>query len=140
MTRHDSPEYPKRLLILAIILKRRFDCFKDASDIDHAVETFEKTLNMLPSDHPERASHLVIEASCRWCRFELTSNVTDKERAVVALEAAVEVSTGPSVRIHGALLLSCYLSDNPRRASRSLKAAARLLPTSNPRNLSRKDQ
>jgi len=92
-------------------------------------------------DHPDRATYFLIAASCSWSYFELSGVKEHKEQAIEALESAVQMRIAPpSVRIQAAIRVSQYLAADSRRASRSLKLAVQLLPTLNPRYLSRRDQ
>ena len=141
MTQRDNLDYPNRLLLLSIALKARFNRSQAEVDLQEAISTIDEALSILPTDHPDRAGHLLTAGVCWWSQFLIDKLDEHKERAISTLEdAATNPNSSPTVRIRAGVLVSQVLADNPRRALTTLKETVQLLPRLNSHALSRQDQ
>ncbi|KAI6152720.1 hypothetical protein EDD17DRAFT_1132097 [Pisolithus thermaeus] len=97
------------LLALAYYHRARFQSQHAIIDLNGAITFYERTLQLCPAGHPNRASSLHDLAQCLADRFRRQPTATDLDKAIVLEQEALELLAcgGPSYDISLRCLMDC---------------------------------
>jgi hypothetical protein len=92
-----SPERPRRLVDLGIVLLDQHAESGDPGDLSTALQLFSEAMQVIPATSPDRSSCLVHRSLAFYRRYQSAGALDDLERAVDGLDEAVRTTGAGSV-------------------------------------------